>query len=281
MYDLNDNELQEYIKDDVPYFDLTTYLQNAKGKKAKLEIFTREKIVISCTEEASRIVQFLGCEVELCISSGEKVKKNETILSFHGDYEKVHQAWRLSQILLEYSCKMATYANNMKQQINQVNEHCELLATRKSFPFSKRFCIKSIMIGGAMPHRLGLSETILFFSGHRIIYENDTAFYESLAGIKAKVPEKKVVVESEKFEDAKELMIAGADVLQIDKVDIACLKKIISYRDQNYPSVKVLAAGGINLENVKVYATSGVDGIVTSAMYTSGMANLGSRMKLV
>ena len=67
----------------------------------------------------------------------------------------------------------------MKKEIDEVNSNCELLGTRKNFPFAKKFCIKSIMSGGAMPHRLGLSETVLFFPNHRVVYEDKHDFYEN------------------------------------------------------------------------------------------------------
>ncbi|MEA3330816.1 MAG: ModD protein [Campylobacterota bacterium] len=281
MFSLNDNELLEYIKEDISYFDLTTYIQNSSDKKAKMEIFTREDIVVSCSEEASRIVELLGCRVDFVIPSKQIVKAGEVILSFSGDYEKVHQAWRSSQVILEYSCKIATFTYEMKQEISEVNKNCELLTTRKTFPFSKKFCIKSIMMGGAMPHRLGLSETILFFPHHRVIYADNNAFYRAISGFKVKTPEKRIVVETNNFDDAKELMIYGVDVLQMDKVDISLLNKIIEYKNQNFPYVKILAAGGINKTNAKVFAKSGVDGIVTSGVYSCGMANLGTKISIL
>lgn len=203
MFNLNDYELLEYIKEDVPYVDLTTYLQDSNTKKAQLEIFTREDVVVSCTPEAARIAELLGCEVLSYLSPKSTATANSVLLSFTGEYEKVHQAWKLSQVLLEYACKMATYAKQMKSLAGEVNPHCEILTTRKSFPFAKRFCIKAILDGGALPHRLGLSESILFFPQHRSIYADDESFYMKIKDIKSRLPEKKIVVESNNFQDAK------------------------------------------------------------------------------
>ena len=281
MFNLNDSELLEYIKEDIAYFDLTTYIQECGDKKAKMDIFTREDIIVSCSEEASKIAELIGCKVDFAIASKQKAKAGETILSFNGDYEKVHQAWRSSQVILEYSCKIATFAYEMKKQIEEVNEHCELLTSRKTFPLSKKFCIKSIMIGGAMPHRLGLSETILFFPHHRIVYENDEVFYKKIEDFKIKAPEKKIVVESKGFEDAVSLMKNGADIIQMDKATIELLEKVITYKNKNFSHVKVLAAGGINKNNAKEFASTGVDGIVTSGVYSCGIANIGTKMKII
>ncbi len=281
MIHFTDNELEQYINEDIPYIDLTTHLQSVDNKKVSLEIITRDDIIISCIDEACRIVKLLGCEVDYSLKNKQKAKSTDTILQFSGEYNDVHKAWRPAQVLLEYSCKMATYTYNMKQKIIEVNQDCELLTTRKTFPFSKKFCIKSIITGGAMPHRLNLSETIVFFDNHRIVYESNQEFYDNIKKFKTKVPEKKIVVESDNIDDAIQLMHSGADLLQMDKVTIDTLSKIIEYKNKNFQHLKILASGGIDMNNVQEYAKTGVNGIVTSKVYTCGMVNIGTKMKLL
>lgn len=281
MVHFTDYELEQYIGEDIPFIDLTTHLQKINNKQASLEVITREDVIVSCIEESCRIVKLLGCYVNSYIPSKQKAKKGDILLQFSGDYNDVHKAWRSAQVVLEYSCKIATYTYNMKKEIEKVNTHCELLTTRKTFPFSKKFCIKSIITGGAMPHRLNLSETIVFFDNHRIVYRSNQEFYENIKNFKIQVPEKKIVVESDNLEDAISLMIHGADVLQMDKVTIDTLVKIIEYKNKNFQHVKILASGGIDLNNAKEYARTGIDGIVTSKVYSCGMANIGTKMKLL
>ena len=281
MYNLSTSELEKYIQDDLPYDDLTTSLQNCNNKKAQLEVFTREDIVVSCTEEAAKIAQLLNCNLEHFVKSGTSILKGDVLLKYNGAYEDIHKAWRLTQILLEYSCKISTQAFKMKKLIDEVNPSCELLTTRKTFPFSKRFCIKAVIAGGAMPHRLGLSESILFFDGHRLLYKNNEEFYNDIKRIKQNSSEKKIAVESEGYEDSINLMKYGVDTLQLDKIDSKILEKIISYKNANYPNIKILAAGGINLSNVQNFAKHQIDGVVTSSVYVSGMANLSSHIKII
>lgn len=281
MFRLNDSELLKYIEEDVPYLDLTTHLQNVENKKAKLEIITREELLVSCMEEACRVAELLRCKVESFIPSKQKAKAGDVLLSFSGDYNDVHKAWRSSQVLLEYSCKIATYTYEMKEKIQSVNEHCELLSTRKTFPFSKKFCIKSILTGGAMPHRLNLGETIVFFDNHRVVYESDQEFYENIKKFKIKVPEKKIVVESHDLEDSKYLMSSGVDVIQLDKMDIESISEIVAYKNENFLNVKILASGGINIDNAIEFAKTGLDGLVTSRVYLCGMANIGTKIQVL
>ena len=53
MLRIDDHTLMEYFKEDVPYFDLTTSLQEQSDRRVKLEIFTREEVIVSCSEEAN------------------------------------------------------------------------------------------------------------------------------------------------------------------------------------------------------------------------------------
>lgn len=281
MFNLSTFELEKYIQDDLPYFDLTTSLQNCNNAIAQIEVYTREDIIVSCSEEAAKIAELLNCKVDFFVKSKNKLEKDGTILRFSGLYEDIHKAWRLTQILLEYSCKISTYAHQMKEKIEKINPSCELLTTRKTFPFSKRFCIKAAFCGGAMPHRLNLSETVLFFEGHRILYKSNVDFYEDLKRIKAKIPEKKLNVESDNLEDSINLMKIGVDVIQLDKIDFKELEKIITYKNENFPNVKILVAGGINLTNIEKYASYKIDGVVTSSVYNCGMANISSRLKII
>lgn len=280
MFNLTTQELQAYINEDIPYFDLTTSLQNCSNTQARMDIYTREDIVVACSEEAAKIAEHFNCTILSFKPSQTKAKQQEVLLSYEGEYAQVHQAYRLTQILLEYSCKIATQAWLINQKIKAVNPHCELLTTRKTFPFAKKFCIKAAMMGGAMPHRLGLSETILFFDAHRVIYDSNSAFYTFIQELKNNIVEKKIVVESETTEDAIALMQHGADVLQLDKLSFEDITKIVTYKNENFSQVKILAAGGININNVERYVQAGVDSIVTSWVYQAGMANLGAKFQL-
>lgn len=276
MTQLSDNELWHYIREDLPYFDLTTHLLEPISENASLSIITRHKVISACTEEAARIAELLGCSVQYKVASGRSVEKEGLLLELQGSGEMLHQAWRLCQVLLEYACGIATYANVMLQNARSVSPSCEILVTRKSFPFAKRFAIRAMLSGGVLPHRLGLSETVLIFGHHRVLYDNEAAFEAAMPLIKKRCVEKKLVVESETLDDAKRMLTLGADVIQLDKCDLETLAALVAYKDEHYPQVKVIAAGGINKDNVIRYAETGVDAIVTSSIYQARMADLTS-----
>lgn len=270
--------LTNYINEDIPYMDLTTSLQENTKFNARLDIFTKENIIVSGSEVAAKIGEILGLNSKIIIKSGLKAKSGDKILLLHGSYKDIHKAWKLAQVYLEYSCGIASYTNKMLNLVKEVNPKCQILGTRKTFPFSKKLCIKALLDGGGFVHRLNLSDSVLFFENHRIVYSSDDEFYNEISKFKEKVPEKKIVIEALNFKDAFLLMKYGADVVQLDKFSLNDTKKVVEFKDENYQNIKILSAGSINLQNAKDYAMLKVDAIVTSAIYQTKMADISAKI---
>ena len=275
---LSDAEILDYINEDLPYFDLTTSLQNI-DKKASLEIYSRDEICVSCVDVAASVARLLECESEIFVQNSQICKAGDVIIKIYGDYESVHKAWKLAQVVLEYASAIATYTNKMVKATKSINEKCEVLATRKSFPFAKKFCVKAVIEGGGGMHRLGLSDSILFFRNHIKAYASFDEFISHLPEFKAKMVERKICVEAENLEEASKLLKAKCDVVQCDKFSPELIQNVLALRDEISPNTMILAAGGVNLANAKEFATA--DAIVTSAMYSKGVADISARLEIL
>ena len=280
MIKINDAEILAYIGEDLPYFDLTTSLQGIR-KNAVLTILPREDVTVSCVDVAADIARLLGCEVQICVPNSAVAAAKKPIVKISGSYDDVHKAWKLAQICLEYACRIATYARAMNEAAKSVNPKCEILATRKSFPFAKKFCLKAVLEGGCGVHRLNLSDSVLFFKNHIKAYDSYEEFLAQIPTFKAKSPERKIAVECENLDDCEALLKAGADVVQCDKFIPAAVKRAVGLRDKIAPNAALVASGGINLKNVIEFAVTGADALVTSAMYTQGMADITAVLEIV
>ena len=280
MIKISDAEILAYIGEDLPYFDLTTSLQGIR-KNAVLTILPREDVTVSCVDVAADIARLLGCEVQICVPNSAVAAAKKPIVKIRGSYDDVHKAWKLAQICLEYACRIATYARAMNEAAKSVNPKCEILATRKSFPFAKKFCLKAVLEGGCGVHRLNLSDSVLFFKNHIKAYDSYEEFLAQIPTFKAKSPERKIAVECENLDDCEALLKAGADVVQCDKFIPAAVKRAVGLRDKIAPNAALVASGGINLKNVIEFAVTGADALVTSAMYTQGMADITAVLEIV
>ncbi|MDR1029206.1 MAG: ModD protein [Clostridiales Family XIII bacterium] len=268
-----------WLAEDAPYFDLTSKLLGIGDEPARISYFSRHEAILSSMEEAARLLARTGLSVTRTAIDGTRVDEGETFLCAEGAFGAVHTAWRVTLSLLEYSCGISTRTRRLVDAVKRVNPNVAVLSTRKIFPGTKHVSINAILAGGALPHRLGLSETILIFEYHL----RDIGGYAGLAAripeLKNRACEKGICVEVGSREDAVLLAKAGVDALQFDKVPPEELRPIAAEIKGIDPRVRLIAAGGVNGENAVDYAASGVDAVSTTWMYFGKPADLSARIE--
>jgi molybdenum transport protein len=268
MY-IADRTIDDWIKEDVPYLDLTTQLLGIGERRGRLAFYTREETTVCGTEEVLRIFAKLGMDPGSWVPSGTVLPPGSLIVEGKGSAEALHLAWKISVNVLEYASGIAGRTRALYDAARSVYPGMEIVATRKMFPGTKELAVKAVVAGGGLPHRLGLSETILVFDHHRSFMVGSVA--ERIAEIKKRACEKKVIVESTTIDDA--------DGIQFDKVEPAVLGGFIKRLRSAAPHMIVLAAGGINASNVAAYAAAGPDAVATSAMYFGKPADIRATME--
>jgi molybdenum transport protein len=268
MFNVSDHEIRRWIAEDVPYGDLTTHTLGFGKLQGRIEFTARQSMTVACCEEAARIMSMVGASVTRCVDSGTVVTASTQIVVAEGLASALHAGWKVGQTLLEIAGGIATTAKSIVEAARSVNPTVSVVCTRKCIPGAKALSIKAIMAGGAVPHRLGLSETVLVFSQHRAFLENEP-IAAIIRRLRQQIPEKKIVVEADTVAEAIEIAHGEADIIQVDKispVDVAALRRHV---DGLNPRPLIAAAGGINAGNAGDYARAGADVIVTSAPYTA------------
>lgn len=274
MVIFTDEEIERIVIEDVPYFDLTTTILDIKDKKGEITYTARYDMVVCGTEEVQRIFNKFDITTHTFTPSGTFIEQGTTFLIAKGRAENLHKVWKATQILLEYASGIATRTYRLVTLAKRANPNVCVVTTRKHFPLSKKISIKAILAGGALPHRLGLSETILVFGEHLNFYGGYEKFFHDLKEIKNKVPEKKITVEVKNMEMAIKAIEAGVDILQLDKFSVSEVKKVVEIARCKNKDIKIAAAGGINETNIEEYATTGVDLIVLSCAYFGKPADI-------
>ena len=267
------HEIEAWINEDAPLIDLTSHLLEIDEQPAVLTVRARHTTRLTLMEEAARIFELLGAQICLQLPSGQQVETQQIILQVTGRADALHRGWKVAMNLLEYFCGIATQTAQMVAQVKAVND-IPLLVTRKHLPGMKKPMIKAILSGGAHPHRLGLSETILVFENHLNIIGGREALSDKIGGIKSTACEKKISIECDTLEHATQAAEAGSDLVQFDKVEINQLAKWVNHLKAQYPLLTIIIAGGITPKNIQDYARTGVDGIVLSSVYHAKPADL-------
>jgi molybdenum transport protein len=221
----------------------------------------------------------LQLDVIKILPSGTRTAPEEVFFEAQGTAANLHMAWKAVMNIFEYSSGIATRTRRLVDSASKVNPKINIVTTRKNFPGTKELSIKAVLSGGGLPHRLGLSETVLIFKQHRN-FIGDDEFLKLIPEIKARACEKKILAEAESLDEALRFCKAGVDGVQFDKVAAVDLQKyVVALRAVN-PKLVILAAGGIQESNAEEYAKTGIDAIVTTALYFGKPADIGCRMEM-
>jgi molybdenum transport protein len=279
MIYLPDELIDRLIREDAPSLDLTTWTLGLRDEPGRIRFSSREEIVVCGTEEIRRIFARLGTEVTESVASGTQVGSGGFILEGQGGASALHLAWKVSLNVLEGCSGIATRAHRLVTNAKSVSPSIEVVTTRKNFPGTKELAIKAAVVGGALPHRLGLSETILAFEQHRVFCGGFDGFVARIPHWRKRVCEKKIIVEVASFAEAQAVARAGVDGVQFDKVQADELRSWVVTLKQEYPKLTLIAAGGVNEGNAAAYAATGVDALATSSIYFGKPADIRVEMQ--
>ncbi|MDO4723975.1 MAG: ModD protein [Comamonadaceae bacterium] len=286
--------IDAWIAEDAPHLDLTTHLLDIGQRNACMRLVLRSQATAACTEEAARMVQHCGGQVLELLPSGSAAAPGSVLLHAAGQAQALLRAWKVAQNLLEYACGVAAATARMVQAVQAVAPEVAVLTTRKHPPGLRRIALKATLSAGAFPHRLGVGETLLVFPQHRALLGDAAAqsgdggnggdgsdgghwqaLGQRLAQRKAWLSEKKCVIEAHTLQEALQAAAIGAEVVQLDKATPEQLQAWCPLLRQQYPALRLLAAGGIRPDNAAAYAASGVDALVTSSLHYAPPADIG------
>ncbi|MEO1923090.1 MAG: ModD protein [Nautiliaceae bacterium] len=262
-------DIDSLITEDMPLFDLTQELLDIKTP-GKIEFISRKESVVSCNELVEKLAERLNLRVTFKEKDGKKIDSGHKI--FEAEGENVLILWKVAQNIYEYAMSVASYTNQMKEKAKKHNPYIEILTTRKIIPYTKKVALKAVMDGGGYPHRVTTTETILVFDNYINLYGGWDKFFKEFPKLKHKAVEKKWVVECKDFAMAKKLVEIDVDVIQLDKVSVETTALIVEMAHKN--NIKILSAGGINIDNIEDYAKTGVDGVVSTAPYFAKGADI-------
>jgi molybdenum transport protein len=277
MY-ISDETIDKLISEDVPYFDLTTWVLDIGSQQGRIQFFSRENAVLCGTEEVVRIFEKFKIQTIFSLPSGTMIEPNQIFLEGEGRADALHLAWKVSQNLLDSCSGIATKTKRINDTVRAINPQISVVSTRKSFPGIKQLCVKAVLQGGGFPHRLGLSETVLVFKQHMNFCGGMDGFIALIPQLKHKISEKKLIVEAESMEDGIRLAKAGVDGIQFDKLSVESLSKGIPVIREIDRKIVLLAAGGVDEHNAAQYALTGVDVIVSTSLFHAKPTDIGVKI---
>ncbi len=281
MVFFTEEDIDRIINDDVPVGDMTSLLLDFSGQEGQIKLFARNPMVVCCSEEAERIYKKVGLTVKQVTPSGTFIQPGDLIIEAEGKVDAIHLIWRTGGAMLEFASSIATRTRTLIEDAKRENTKASVAGTRKHPPLLKKMALKALMAGGGVPHRTGLSDTILIFKEHLAFKGGYNNISSVIDQIKAKQKERKIVVEAHTLEQGIMAVKAGADAIQFDKLSPDDFKEAaIKCRDLN-SNIVVIAAGGVNGKNITSYSKAGADVLVTSWMYFGPPADIKAEINAI
>ncbi len=178
----------------------------------------------------------------------------------------VHTILICERLVLNCMQRMSGIASLTHQYAEQIKDYpAKILDTRKTTPNFRLLEKEAVRIGGGHNHRFGLFDMIMLKDNH-IDYCGgiEKAIERAYRYVQELKPGLKIEVEARSLEDVREVLKTGkADRIMLDNFSPEQLKQAL---DLIQKKLETEASGGINLENIRDYAATGVDFISIGAL---------------
>ena len=278
MIFIADSEIDRFILEDAALGDITSRSLGLTHQEGRMDYISRNATIASGVGVAKRALQKLGLEIDHTIADGQPVQAQQAILRAHGSASALHQGWKVAQNILEWSCGVAQAMASMLEAARQANPLIQIACTRKSIPGTRLLSVAAVLDGGGIIHRMGTAETVLLFANHRRLLPQPFDWKRHIEVLKHQAPEKKIVVEADNPDEAASALLAHPDIIQLDKFSPAQIKECMELAKKMHYGGSLIAAGGINVGNVKEYAATGIPVLVTSSPYYAKPADIGVKI---
>lgn len=249
------------LREDISSEDVTTNSVMPEAKAGEVDLICKQDGIICGMGVYERVFKLLDEKtvVEAYVKDGDEVKKGQLMAKVKGDIRVLLSGERVALNYLQRMSGIATYTHEVAALLS--GSKTTLLDTRKTTPNMRIFEKYAVKCGGGQNHRYNLSDGILLKDNHIGAAGSITKAIEMA---KAYAPfVRKIEIETETLEQVKEAVEAGADIIMLDNMDTATMKKaveIIAGRAQTECS------GNVTKENIANIIDSGVDFVSSGAL---------------
>ena len=265
--------LIRFLREDIGQGDLTSeYIVDEDSKSSSSIICKSEVAVVAGLEEVRTIFDICNCKSNALVKDGDIVKNGRKVMKIKGNTRSILKAERTALNLIMRMSGIATDTKKFVDIVRIVSNDIKITGTRKTAPGLRFFDKKSIVLGGGYTHRNSLDEMILIKDNHHAV---TSSIRRSILKAKLKAG-KNIMIECE-VSDTKSSVAAiksGADIIMLDNFSPQEAQKTISYLKRSGLREKILVeiSGGMNISNIKDYATALPDMISVGSLTHSSQS---------
>jgi nicotinate-nucleotide pyrophosphorylase (carboxylating) len=251
--------VKEALKEDIGDGDHSTLSCIPENKKGKAVLKIKQDGILAGVAVAEKIFKIVEPTMFHQFKAdgdamvfGEKAFEVET---------SIHTILKCERLVLNCMQRMSGIATLTKQYTDKLQGYkTRLLDTRKTTPNFRLLEKEAVKIGGGINHRFGLYDMIMLKDNH-IDYAGglEAAINKAAAYVQSTKPSLKIEVETRSIDEVKKVCDIGrGKVLRImlDNFTPEQCAEAVKIIGEDFETE---ASGGINLDTIQAYASSGVD----------------------
>lgn len=256
-----DKYILSALQEDITSEDVTTNAIMPYDMMGEVQLIAKQDGILCGIDVFKRCFTIVDENVKFDIKKidGQTITKGELLGTVTGNISVLLSSERIALNYLQRMSGIATFTNACVKMLEGYKT--KLLDTRKTTPNMRFFEKYAVKIGGAYNHRYNLTDGVLIKDNH-IGAAGSVA--KAIAMAKEYAPfVRKIEVETENLDMVKQAVEAGADIIMLDNMDTATMKKaveIIAGRAETECS------GNVTKERLKEIAEIGVDYVSSGAL---------------
>lgn len=264
-----DKQLEELVsaalKEDIGDGDHSTLSSIPADARGKAVLKIKQDGILAGIDVAKKI--FLMQEPSSVFNAfkkdGEEMHAGEIAFEVES---LVHTLLNVERLVLNSMQRMSGIATLTRQYVDAIKGYkTKILDTRKTTPNFRLLEKEAVRIGGGYNHRMGLYDMIMLKDNHVDFAGGlEKAIGKAWEYVQHVKPGLKIEVETRSLDEVKRVVTFGkVNRIMLDNFTPAQINEAMEIIDGKFETE---ASGGINLENIKSYAETGVDYISAGAL---------------
>ena len=256
-----DNLIKEAISEDINYIDVSADYLIPENQRNDSYFVAKADGVLCGLDIAMRVFTLLDDTFTYTVykNDGDEVKAGDLIVEFNGKTACLLKGERTALNIIQHMSGIATATNKAVQLVDGTN--ASVTDTRKTLPGLRALQKYAVVCGGGKNHRYNLSDGAMLKDNH---IDAGGGITNAVKILRSKLGHMvKIEVETRNFDEVKEAVSAGADIIMLDNMTNEQMKECVEYIDGR---AKTEASGNITLDNIADVAKTGVDIISLGAL---------------
>ena len=263
--------IQSALDEDVGRGDITSRALFSSSLKRGAQIVAKEEGLLAGVEVAKEVFRLTSSgrvKFTHSLEDGDLVGEDRPVLIMEGS---VLAILRGERVALNFLSRLSGIATLTRKYVDLVKGlEVRIMDTRKTSPNLRVFEKYAVKTGGGLNHRFGLDDGVLIKDNHIKICGG---VGEAVGRARQMLsPLLKIEVEVENFAQLEEAIDAGADIVMLDNMEKGKMQEAVRRVRSQERHILIEASGGINLQNVREAAETGVNFISVGGLTHSAMS---------